>query len=81
MAVIDAPKTAHSFFTGTGANTVIFARPINKIILTVTGVVNMSLDTGANFMLVTPGTYEFSFYRAQVDFTGAGTYTGYGISL
>lgn len=81
MAIIDAPQTAHSFFSGTGANTVIFRRPINKLIITITGTVNMSLDNGTNFMPMTAGTYELSLYRAQIDFSGGGTYSGFGISL
>lgn len=81
MATINAPAVSHAFFSGTGDNTIIFLRPINKLIITTTGTVNMSLDNGTNFMPLTAGTYEFALHRLRIDFSGGGTYSGFGISL
>lgn len=60
---------------------VTFNRPINKLILTVeTATVTMSLDGGANFMVVAVGTHYFELYEYQIHFTG-GAFSGFGISL
>ena len=81
MATINCPAVSHAFFSGTGENTVKFFRPVNILIVTVTGSVNMSLDSGTNFMPLTAGTYQLTVDKQRIDFSGSGSYFGFGISL
>ena len=78
---IKTSNTNFQHFSGTGTETVEFTRTVNAVIIDITGVVTWSLDGGTNFMPLAAGTYQFErLNHSKIFFTGAGTYSGVGMS-
>lgn len=60
----------------------IFTRPVNRLYISVeSGSVGLSLDGGDNFMSLPVGLHELNVYIYQIYFSGAGTFSGFGVSL
>jgi len=81
---VDIAGSAHMYFDSTmdDGYGFRFARPINRLILTVvSGTVNLSLDGGSNFMALVVGTHQLEIYNYKIVFSGGGVYSGFGISL
>lgn len=80
-SIVTDRKTFQHFQNLTGTNDVSFPRPINTLLITTTGTVNMSFD-GNKFMNVPAGTHQFYHLCAvsKIFFTGGGTYEGCGIA-
>jgi len=79
MADINTENKSAQFFSGTGANTIIFGRSINRLLITTSGSVSMSYD-GVDFLPITAGTYEFNLRAAKLYFSGGGTYSAFGLA-
>ncbi len=78
---IKTSNTNFQHFSGSGIDTVEFARTINAIIIDVTGNVVWSLDGGTNFMPICEGTHQFDrLNHKEISFDGTGSYSGVGMA-
>jgi hypothetical protein len=73
---------SHVYFDSSIDTSFIFGRSINRLLITVeSGTVRISFDGGDNHMALAVGTHQLDVYQARIQFTGGGTFSGYGISL
>jgi len=73
-------KGSHMHFSGTGAETVYFARGVTTLYITTDASTTISFDGGVNFMTMTANTHVFINTSIKQLAFGAGTWSGVGIS-
>lgn len=79
--VLITRNSSYQMFNGSGAERLRFARPINRLLVTVDGSTTISFDDGDTYMTLVSGTYMWDLGVVRDILFGAGTWSGCGIAL